>query len=307
MGLIMRPNKLIERKGNPENYNIFFSEQTVKDLAHDFIQNNHQGNSSIEHATKIDGVSIVELWIVDDAANDKANANGLNPMKGDCFGCMKIDNDAIWNDFVKTGKVKGFSIDAMVNLEEISNQNNLNMNAIVKAIEDGFKAALSHLSPAFPVKMGRINSADGSVVIEFDGDTPTVGNNVWVTDPAGTQVPLPAGEFPVVDDAGVASIIVVTEIGKIAEVKVAETAPAVMAAAPAVTAETATAVSEAIKSIMIKYSEETATRELALSTQIAELNAKIVTLSAAPAATPIVSQPQAAAQKGRFNELLNEL
>jgi hypothetical protein len=26
---------------------------------------------------------------------------------------MKVDNDTIWNDFIKTGKVKGFSIDRL--------------------------------------------------------------------------------------------------------------------------------------------------------------------------------------------------
>lgn len=300
MGLILRPNKLVLRQGETEDFNIFFSEATVKNLAHDFLKNNYQKNSTIEHKTKIEGVSIVELWIVDDASNDKANANGLSPMKGDCFGCMKIDNDDIWTDFVKTGKVKGFSIDAMVTLEKSNFKTNLNMEkTISQAIADGFSAFLSEFNKKeIPLKLGSINSADGSVSIEFDGETPTAGGDVWVTDAAGARVPLPAGEYELADDAGV---LVVTEVGKITELKTKQ-APAQMTAG-----ETAASVSEAIKSIMIKYSEAD---KLALSetvrglqTQITQLSNSLLELSKQPAAPAIVAAPTTA--KGRFHELLS--
>jgi hypothetical protein len=31
---------------------------------------------------------------------------------------MKVDNDTIWNDFIKTGKVKGFSIDSRLGVQK---------------------------------------------------------------------------------------------------------------------------------------------------------------------------------------------
>ena len=52
---------------------------------------------------------------------------------------MKVDSDEIWNNFVKTGKVQGFSIDAMLELKEVNFKSELNMsNQIVEAIEKGF-------------------------------------------------------------------------------------------------------------------------------------------------------------------------
>ena len=38
---------------------------------------------------------------------------------------MKVDSDEIWNDYVKTGKVQGFSIDAMLSLEEVNLKTNI--------------------------------------------------------------------------------------------------------------------------------------------------------------------------------------
>ena len=36
---------------------------------------------------------------------------GLDVPVGTWMGSVKVDNDEIWNDYVKTGKVKGFSIE----------------------------------------------------------------------------------------------------------------------------------------------------------------------------------------------------
>ena len=40
--------------------------------------------------------------------------------KGSWATVAKIENDTLWNDYIETGKVMGFSIDAMVHLEEIN-------------------------------------------------------------------------------------------------------------------------------------------------------------------------------------------
>ena len=35
----------------------------------------------------------------------------MNVPLGTWMGSVKVNNDEVWNDFVKTGKVKGFSIE----------------------------------------------------------------------------------------------------------------------------------------------------------------------------------------------------
>ena len=59
----------------------------------------------------VNGLTLVESWIVEDKGNDKSNMFGMDLPLGTWVGSIKVDNDKIWNDYVKTGKVKGFSIE----------------------------------------------------------------------------------------------------------------------------------------------------------------------------------------------------
>ena len=43
--------------------------------------------------------------------HDKSRKYGLNVPVGTWMGAVKVNNEDIWNNFVKTGKVKGFSIE----------------------------------------------------------------------------------------------------------------------------------------------------------------------------------------------------
>ena len=59
----------------------------------------------------IQNLTVVESWLVDDPKMDKSVKYGLEVPEGTWMVSMKVNNDEIWNDFVKTGKVKGFSIE----------------------------------------------------------------------------------------------------------------------------------------------------------------------------------------------------
>jgi len=121
MGLVLEPNKPIYRNQNGEEFNIVFNEQTIKELSYGFFKNNSHSNSTIEHDIdqNIKGVTFTESWIVENPTNDKSNNFGFSYPKGSWVAVMKVDSDEVWNDYVKTGKVQGFSIDAMLSLEEV--------------------------------------------------------------------------------------------------------------------------------------------------------------------------------------------
>ena len=67
--------------------------------------------SSFGKGKSIPNVTFVETWIKEDEVHDKSVLYGFNEPVGTLYGLMKVNNDEIWNDYVKTGKVKGFSID----------------------------------------------------------------------------------------------------------------------------------------------------------------------------------------------------
>ena len=56
-------------------------------------------------------MSVVESWIVEDEKKDKSALYNLSVPKGTWMVSVKVNNDDVWNEFVKTGKVKGFSIE----------------------------------------------------------------------------------------------------------------------------------------------------------------------------------------------------
>lgn len=111
MGAALIPNKNIYRRNGEDEYYIFFSNDTVRKASELFLMNSNQNNATLEHDKKLKDLSVVESWIVEDTEMDKSKKYGLNAPVGTWMVTMKVNNDAIWNDFVKTGKVKGFSIE----------------------------------------------------------------------------------------------------------------------------------------------------------------------------------------------------
>jgi hypothetical protein len=112
MGPALIPNKKIYRKGaNNEEYYIFFSEDTVRKASEVFLSKGNQNNSTLEHEYDLKGLSVVESWIIEDEKKDKSTLYGLSLPKGTWMVSVKVYNDEVWNEYVKTGKVKGFSIE----------------------------------------------------------------------------------------------------------------------------------------------------------------------------------------------------
>ena len=56
-------------------------------------------------------MTIVESWIVEDEVHDKSRKFGMEVPVGTWMVSMKVEDDSVWNDYVKTGKAKGFSIE----------------------------------------------------------------------------------------------------------------------------------------------------------------------------------------------------
>jgi hypothetical protein len=111
MGPILIPNKPIYRKDGDNEYYIYFTKDTVRRASELFVMRGNQNNSTYEHFEKINGLSLVETWIVEDSKVDKSALYGMDLAEGTWAGALKVNNDDVWNDYVKTGRVKGFSIE----------------------------------------------------------------------------------------------------------------------------------------------------------------------------------------------------
>jgi hypothetical protein len=111
MGAALIPNKTIYRKNGDDEYYVYFSQETISKASQLFLKQGNQAKSTLEHQMKLSDLTVVESWLVDDSAKDKSAYYGLSMPVGTWMVSVKVDNDEVWNDFVKTGKVKGFSIE----------------------------------------------------------------------------------------------------------------------------------------------------------------------------------------------------
>jgi len=274
MGLVLEPNKPIYRNQNGEEFNIVFDEQTIEELSHSFLKLGYQKNSTIEHDAnqKIEGVSFVESWIVEDSKIDKSANFGFNYPKGSWIATMKVDNDDVWDNYVKTGKIQGFSVDALLSLEEVNLKSIITMAKeeessllqLLKDLPNQIATAFKSLIPEKEIKLGSLKTEDGKLEIMFDGEMMSVGGRVWVVAEDEMEVPVPAGEYVlengntlVVKEDGLVDSFIESTTSAPQEAPVPEAEMAVEEGGKVnQDAKIASEIESAIKSILIKYSEQ---------------------------------------------------
>ena len=303
MGLVLEPNKLVFRKGQEgqEDYQVFFSEQDIEDVAYNFQKQSAQTNSTIQHSgERIEGVTFVEQWIIEDSLIDKSAKFGFNYPKGSWMAMMKVDNDQIWNDYVKTGKVKGFSIDALMKFEEVNLNKQINMDSkdnktLLDHILDlpaKIALALNPKEVEVEVKLGMEKLEDGSLTINFEGEELVEGSSVWITsEESEEKAPLPVGEYIleggkvlVVSEDGVAASVTAKEVEKEVEVE-AEVKTEF-------TKETLDTFEVALTKTITDIVGDLRKENEALKVSLSKIEEQVVELGKEPASKPIKSAPE---------------
>jgi len=127
MGAALIPNKPIYRKNEDNEYYIYFSRDTVRKASELFFIIGNHNKSTLEHQMPLEGLVAVESWIVEDLEKDKSRAYDMEVPLGTWMLSMKVLNDDVWENYVKTGRVKGFSIEGYFadRLERPNEPNNL--------------------------------------------------------------------------------------------------------------------------------------------------------------------------------------
>jgi hypothetical protein len=111
IGALLVPNKMIYRRDGDEEYYIHFTKETVKRASELYLMRGNSNNATYEHIKEVDGVSLVESWIVEDKENDKSNIYDLDLPVGTWVGAVKVNNEELWKMAKVDGSIKGFSIE----------------------------------------------------------------------------------------------------------------------------------------------------------------------------------------------------
>ena len=99
-----------------------------------FFKKGHQSSTTLEHDMKLEGLTVVESWIVE-SEKDKSRHYGLNVPEGTWMISMKVENDEIWNEYIKTNKLKGFSIEAFMS-DRMQRPKDKTLSEILQEIEE---------------------------------------------------------------------------------------------------------------------------------------------------------------------------
>lgn len=111
LGAVLVPDKQILRLDkNGEPFYIKFPTATIRKASEIFLSRGYQNNSTLEHKIELDGMSVVESWIVEDSQKDKSAVYNLSYPVGTWVASVKVKNEEIWQK-VKAGEIKGFSIE----------------------------------------------------------------------------------------------------------------------------------------------------------------------------------------------------
>jgi hypothetical protein len=117
-------------------YYVTFTRETVEKIAQKYIKDNNANNITLEHMESVNNVSLVESWIVESSVYDKSKAYNLTVKPGTWMGVFSLENNKeLWNDYVKTGLVKGISLEGLFT-HELIKASKVKFDILEKDIEE---------------------------------------------------------------------------------------------------------------------------------------------------------------------------
>lgn len=136
---VLVPDKPIYRRNDEgEEFYVEFTKESIEKMSQQFLKEYKQNEITLDHETMASDITVVESWIKSDLYKDKSVALGLNenlPV-GTWFAGMKVNQIDVW-DRIKSGELKGFSVESLIRLEEFGKQKENNM-VIDETNEMGF-------------------------------------------------------------------------------------------------------------------------------------------------------------------------
>lgn len=170
-GAALIPDKDIYRNNGEQEFYISFTKESIEKMSQDFLKDYRQHNVTLDHETDASDVTVVESWLKADALYDKSVAIGLDkdlPV-GTWIVGMKVNQIDVW-DRIKSGELKGFSVESLISLEEFNKQD----NTMIDTNEENFWTKLkSILSEAFNAKKEEVTEQIETMDSELEEQTPT--------------------------------------------------------------------------------------------------------------------------------------
>ena len=192
-GAALIPDKDIYRNNGEQEFYISFTKESIEKMSQDFMKNYRQNEVTLDHEEMANDITITESWLVEDPYKDKANALGINVPKGTWMIGMKVNQIDVW-ERVKSGELKGFSVESMISLEEFSkNDNNMNIETNDMGFWNKMKSILTEVFTSTSLaKQEEVDTeeSEASKVEHLEEQAPTVEKPTVVETPTEPQEPI---------------------------------------------------------------------------------------------------------------------
>lgn len=115
-GPLMIPDLPILRRDEQrgEHY-VLFDKETIEQAAHKYFKSGLHNSVNIMHNAEqvVDGAVMIESFFVDKSRGIDTPKGYDELPDGTWFGSYKINDKNIWDNFIKTGEFKGFSVEGI--------------------------------------------------------------------------------------------------------------------------------------------------------------------------------------------------
>lgn len=137
LGVALIPDFPIYRRDEQGEYYITFSAEAIRKAAIDFYKKLNVNMADVEHSHDMEnGITYFQSLIIDKENGICPTAFKDLPDGTWIVGC-KVDNDAVWNA-VKSGEVKGFSIDGYFHAEPEKQEEKHEEKSTIDSLDDLF-------------------------------------------------------------------------------------------------------------------------------------------------------------------------
>lgn len=175
---VLVPDKPIYRRNEEgDEFYVEFTKESIEHMSQQFFKEYKQNEITLDHETTASDVTVVESWLKSDLFKDKSVALGLNESLpiGTWFVGMKVNQIDVW-DRVKSGELRGFSVESLIRLEEFSKEDK-NDNNMINVDEMSFWTKMKEVLKEVFSSSSMIEKEEPNEIeptnIDLEAETPT--------------------------------------------------------------------------------------------------------------------------------------
>ena len=121
-------------RNTPEmgEFMVVFDAPTIEQIVQKFFKGKKTGNVNEMHDEALQGIYMYESFITDKSRGISAPKGFKNIPDGSWFGSYKVENVDVWENFIKTGNFKGFSVEGLFDLNPVKMRSESHLEEFAK-------------------------------------------------------------------------------------------------------------------------------------------------------------------------------